>query len=228
MLLKYGFWLIFRGRSIPRKPSVKSDQIKFADGEEDINFGLPFKVNSITLWPGEVSGFRQSAHFTHRPLYIIYPGFFTSTLILIFIARSFSCKTYDQHIESYFTSFLNLWSDLQKIICRWNTGCWKEAFVLPETIWVFPSFERQHWNCILEGEKGLYIGNLMPCPRDIWWKENTTPATSEQAVQNTAVFCLIFLDENKKRRLALFFTWHYQLLVVWKSLKFLMDNGSHR
>ena len=175
-----------------------------------------------------MSGFRQSAHFTHRPLYIIYPGFFTSTLILIFIARSFSCKTYDQHIESYFTSFLNLWSDLQKIICRWNTGWWREAFVLPETIWVFPSFERQHWNCILEGEKGLYIGNLMPCPRDIWWKENTTPATSEQAAQNTAVFCLIFLDENKKRRLALFFTWHYQLLVVWKSLKFLMDNGSHR
>ena len=36
----------------------------------------------------------------------------------------------------------------------------------------------------------LYIGNLMLCPGDIWWKENTTPATS--AAQNTAVFVLYF------------------------------------
>ena len=138
---------------IPRKPCVKSDQIKFSkEVEGDINFGLPFKVNSITLWPGEVSGFRQSAHFTHRPLYIIYPGFFTSTLILIFIADPFSCKTYDQHIKSSWTSFLNLWFDLQKIIWRWNTACWRETFV-----WVFPSFQSGNIEIAFWKERKVYI-----------------------------------------------------------------------
>ena len=105
--------------TIPQKPCVKSDQIKFSkEVEGDINFGLPFKVNSITLWPGEVSGFRQSAHFTRWPLYIIYPGFFNFDSR--FIAHPLSCKTYHQHIES--SSNFGFFDDLQGILRRCVEG----------------------------------------------------------------------------------------------------------
>ena len=117
-LLKDGLWQISMG-IIPRKPCVKSDQIKFSkEVEGDINFGLPFKVNSITLWPGEVSGFRQSAHFTRWPLYIIYPGFFNFDSH--FIAHPLSCKTYHQHIES--SSNFGFFDDLQGILRRCVEG----------------------------------------------------------------------------------------------------------
>ena len=135
-----------------------------------------------------MSGFRQSAHFTRRPLYIIYPSHFSLPLWFTFLLRTL-CHA--KHIISILRA-LQLYLVTFRMY-RWDLVSKKLATTI--LLLGFLKF----WNAALrlhfwvrekrEGGEGLYIGNLMLGQATFGEKKiPQRPTTSEQATHTTVDF----------------------------------------